>query len=227
MEQEQKDFCERHKITEAQFFGNEKILGYLDLSSLTSIPKGFNPTVGGYLYLRSLTSIPKGFNPTVGGYLYLSSGLKAEFVKMQNVAKFRNTLSWKKGKFIKVDGILCEVLIKRGNVYKIKIAGKRVESYLVTNGSDKWSHGPTLKKAQEDLHFKVISEQLKKDPIKKETVLTMQYYRIITGACEQGCKNWMQQNNIPDAPIKAVDLLPLLEKTNAYGLSQFKKLVQF
>ena len=207
MEQDQKDFCERHKITEAQFFGNEKMLGDL--------------------YLRSLTSIPKGFNPTVGGDLDLRSGLKAEFVKMQNVAKFRNTLSWKKGKFIKVDGILCEVLIKRGNVYKIKIAGKRIESYLVTIGVDKWAHGATLKKAQEDLHFKEISEKLKKDPIKKDTMISMPYYRIVTGACEQGCKNWMQANAIPDEPIKAQDLLPLLEKTGAYGLNQFKKLIAF
>ena len=47
--------------------------GYLYLSSLTSIPEGFNPTVGGWLDLRSLTSIPEGFNPTVGGDLDLGS----------------------------------------------------------------------------------------------------------------------------------------------------------
>jgi hypothetical protein len=47
----------------------------------------------------------------------------------------------------------------------------------------------------------------------------------------------MQQNNIPYSvvdgntvekePIKAVDLLPLLEKTKAYGLERFKTLVTF
>ncbi len=52
---------------------NPTVGGSLDLSSLTSIPEGFNPTVGGSLDLRSLTSIPEGFNPTVGGDLYLSS----------------------------------------------------------------------------------------------------------------------------------------------------------
>jgi len=45
----------------------------LDLRSLTSIPDGFNPTVGGDLYLHRLTSIPDGFNPIVGGYLFLNS----------------------------------------------------------------------------------------------------------------------------------------------------------
>jgi hypothetical protein len=66
-------FCKKHNISEDQFFGRETVGGSLYLSSLTSIPEGFNPTVGGYLYLRSLTSIPEGFNPTVGGSLDLSS----------------------------------------------------------------------------------------------------------------------------------------------------------
>ncbi|MEY4767707.1 MAG: hypothetical protein RL637_346, partial [Pseudomonadota bacterium] len=67
------DFLKKYEITEQQFLGKEKIQGYLDLRSLTSIPDGFTPTVGGSLYLSSLTSIPDGFTPTVGGSLYLSS----------------------------------------------------------------------------------------------------------------------------------------------------------
>ena len=52
---------------------NPTVGGSLDLRSLTSLPEGFNPTVGGSLDLSSLTSIPEGFNPKVGGNLYLSS----------------------------------------------------------------------------------------------------------------------------------------------------------
>ena len=62
-----------YNITEQQFCGKTPINGDLYLSSLTSIPEGFNPTVGGSLYLHSLTSIQEGFNPTVGGDLYLRS----------------------------------------------------------------------------------------------------------------------------------------------------------
>ena len=51
----------------------EKYEKSLDLGRLTSIPIGFNPTVGGNLYLHRLTSIPDGFNPTVGINLYLHS----------------------------------------------------------------------------------------------------------------------------------------------------------
>jgi hypothetical protein len=68
-----KDFCKKYNITENQFKGIDKIEGHLDLEYLTSIPEGFNPTVGGYLDLEYLTSIPEGFNPTVGCSLYLES----------------------------------------------------------------------------------------------------------------------------------------------------------
>jgi hypothetical protein len=68
-----KNFCEKHRITENQFFGKEIINGSLFLSSLTEIPEGFNPTVGGSLDLESVKEIPQGFNPTVGGNLFLQS----------------------------------------------------------------------------------------------------------------------------------------------------------
>lgn len=85
----------------------------------------------------------------------------------------------------------------------------------------------TVKKAVSDLQFKIVSEKLKKEPIKKDTIITMQHYRLITGACELGCKEWMKQNGITKERIKAVELLPILEKTNAWGLDSFKKLVTF
>ena len=68
-----KDFCKKYGLTIEQATGEEEFGGDLYLSSVTSIPEGFNPTVGGYLCLSSVTSIPEGFNPTVGGSLYLSS----------------------------------------------------------------------------------------------------------------------------------------------------------
>ena len=63
----------KYTLTEDEFCGKTKIEGYLNLGSLTSIPDGFNPTVGWSLNLESLTSIPDGFAPTVGGNLHLDS----------------------------------------------------------------------------------------------------------------------------------------------------------
>ena len=186
-----KEFCKKHGITENQFKGIEKIEGSLYLSSLTSIPKGFNPTVGGWLYLRSLTSIPKGFNPTVGGSLDLSSHLKANYIKIKENSIFENNNKT----FIYADNILAEVIKSKGSVYHIVICGKTKETFLVTDGKN-FSHGETLQEAKEDLLYKITDR--KKDDYKNhtlETVLSFEEsvkcYRTITGACSQGTKNFV------------------------------------
>ena len=214
---------------------NPTVGGSLDLRSVTSIPQGFNPTVGGYLYLGSVTSIPQGFNPTVGGDLYLRNRFTAKINKPKgkiNTPK-NKLLFWQNGKYVKADGIFTEVVNKRGNVYRVKKIHSQKEFYLVTDGTTH-AHGDTLQKAKEDFRFKLIADKLKKDPIKENTVITIQYYRIITGACEMGCRNWIdnifnekEKANVLKNGIKAKDLLPLLKNNNAYGFEKFKSLITF
>jgi hypothetical protein len=54
-----------------------------------------------------------------------------------------------------------------------------------------------------------------------------------SGACEFGVKNWIQENipaKVRDKIIKngiaVKELLPLLEKTDAYGLAKLKALIK-
>ena len=99
------------------------------------------------------------------------------------------------------------------------------------------AHGKTVKKAISDLEFKIISEKLKNEPIEQNTEFTVKKYRLITGACDSGCRLFMNRNNIPYKvidnetvelkPIKAKDLLPILEKSNAYGIDKIKSLINF
>jgi len=215
---------------------NPTVGGDLNLSSLTSIPEGFNPTVGGYLDLSSLTSIPEGFNPTVGGSLDLRSGRKYIGANVPDVEINKNFIWSKNGKrYAKIDGMFCEVLTEReytinGLSYKLYSAKKvnRDEHFFIVNKDKYYAHAEDLKKAISDLQFKMMAETLKKEPIKPDTVITRQYYRLITGACEFGVDMWVRANGLSDLEeIKASDLLKLLEKTNAYGLQEFKKLVQF
>ena len=232
------EFCNRNNITEDQFYGKDTVGGSLYLRSLTSIPEGFNPTVGGSLYLRSLTSIPEGFNPTVGGSLYLRRGLSAKTTKPKSDfdTPKNKLLFWKNGKFVSADRILTEVINKKGNIYKVRKIHSTKEFYLVSDGKTH-AHGDSIKSAQEDFRFKLISEKLKKEPIDPETELTVMHYRTITGACDIGCRDFMQRNSIPFKvennktievnPIKAKDLLPLLEKNNAYGIERFRSLITF
>ncbi|PCJ57323.1 MAG: hypothetical protein COA65_09700 [Rhodospirillaceae bacterium] len=255
-----KGFCKKYNITEYQFTGKEEIGGSLYLRNLTSIPEGFNPTVGGSLYLRNLTSIHEGFNPTVGGSLYLSSltsihegfnptvggslylrsGLSCETKPLVEPIPnpIQEPLTWKDGKYILIDDILSEIVKRRGNALQLKGLSSDDIIYAVTNG-EFWAHGETLKQAKKDLIFKIVSQKLKNEPIYPNTMMGVNHFRLITGACDIGIRRWMKHNGIPFKiankgkaseetveveKIKASKLLELLKKTNAYGLSDFEKL---
>ena len=88
------------------------------------------------------------------------------------------------------------------------------------------AHGSTVKKAISDLQFKIQSEKLRNEPLTMDTVMTDNHYRLVTGACELGVKEWKKQNHVNVSEITLRELLPLLEKTNAYGLSKIKSLIK-
>jgi hypothetical protein len=171
---------------------NPTVGGSLYLSSLTAIPDGFNPTVGGYLDLSSLTAIPDGFNPTVVGSLDLRSSIEVKAKVIQW------PLVWPDGKHIMADGILQELLGKKGNVYHVKGIGERGISYLVTDGSGKFSHGATLKEARKSLIYKIGDRDTSRySNIAKTKSMSLseiiECYRIITGACEAGTRNFVER----------------------------------
>jgi len=225
---------------------NPTVEGYLDLSSLTSIPKGFNPTVGGSLYLYSLTSIPKGFNPTVGGSLNLSSltSIPKGFNptvgdgvylpnKLQSKRKYTKLninipISFQNGKYIKIDGIFTEVVNHKGNVWKVKKLNNPKEFYLVTNGAGKYAHGDTLEQAREDLVYK-ISKSADKNKYQKLTLSStlsfeegVEAYRVITGACSFGVKDFVTTKGIEKN--KAYSVAEIIELTKeSYGSESFKQ----
>jgi hypothetical protein len=219
-------------IPHKDFLNNTVINGNLDLRSLTSIPdKDFlsNTVINGSLDLRLLKTVPhKDFlnNTVINGDLYLSSLTSIEDKQLlnSNVKKLKEGYNEEK-KYCYFDNILSRVISvteKKGYVIYTLPSG------YITQKGNFTAHGKTIKKAIEDLEYKIIAEKLKKDPIHADTVFTVQYYRTLTGACEQGCKQWLTANNMEDIDsILAKDLLPILEKTNAYGLDKFKQLITF
>ena len=132
---------------------------------------------------------------------------------------------WQNGKYVSADSILTEVLSKKGNAFKVRKISSTKEFWLVSNG-EVHAHGDTLHKATEDFEFKLISEKLKNEPINSDTIIDVKYYRLLTGACEMGVKDWMDRNGAKQS-YTASELLPILEKTNAYGVEKFKKLLTF
>jgi hypothetical protein len=215
--------------------------GYLYLRSLTSMPEGVTLTVGGYLDLSSLTSMPEGVTLTVGGYLDLRSGRKHIGNTVPEIPKPIIDLSWMNGKYKKIDGIFCEIVSAHtvGNSIVLLNAKKlnKNEYFFIAQKDGYSAHGKTSESAIEDLTFKIASEKIKKEPINADTLITVRLYRIITGACDLGVREFMRSNEIPFKveddktvevdPIKASELLPILRKKGAYGLERFEKLITF
>jgi len=220
MKQSEK-FCKEHSITKKQFNGEDKITGSLDLSSVTSIPEGFNPTVGGSLDLSSEKKY-------IGANVYVD-------------VPVTNSFFW--DGWAKIDGIFCQTDSEkkstiRGIVYTIRQA-KRIgknDLFFIVSKDDFHSHGSNFKEAFEDLQFKIQSHKLKKEPISEDTEVTVAHYRAVTGACNMGCRQFMDQHNIKyhivndkvveDQPMKAKDLLKILKKDGAYGVDRFEKLLK-
>ena len=182
-------------------------------------------SVGGNLYVSRNVTFEAPNLKSVGGYLSVSSNVNLNI-------KFLNKVN-----YIFADGKVFLIESKKSSKGIIIYSGfniKGVKNCKITkqdtiylaSKDEFFAHGETVKKAVEDLQFKIVSEKLKKEPIKEDTLFTIQYYRLLTGACEFGVKEWMSSNKI-DEGITAKELLPILEKTNAYGLNKFKQLITF
>ena len=120
-----------------------------------------------------------------------------------------------------------EVTVHRGfilNSIQNNILNKK-DCYLAIQGEYS-AHGDTLKQAFSDLEAKINFEKLSKEPIKADTLITIDRYHAATGSCKTGIRNWMEVNGVKEG-LKASELLPILERKQAYGLEIFKKLITF
>jgi len=110
------------------------------------------------------------------------------------------------------DGVLSEVVKKKGNVYHVINHGESKVSYLVTDGTN-WSHGETLKEAKDSLIYKISDRDTTfcKDWNLNERINTVDLikaYRAITGACESQTKAFCESQNLPKqmTPVEAIKL---------------------
>ena len=223
-----------------------EVSGYIDISENAQADFPALQTSGNiYISENAQADFPA---LQTSGYIYISENAQADFGKIlkskNNIAKFGN----RDYKIIHNDNIPFvvenEKTSKGIKIYsgflKIKLENKKVvivEKGFVVEKEGFSAHGSTVKTAIGDLQFKIVAERLKKEPITEDTEITVMYYRTVIGACDLGCRDFMDKNNIPykiendrtieENPMKAKDLLPLLEKSNAYGVSKFKELISF
>ncbi len=215
------DYLNLRSVTKLPDIFNPTVGGSLDLSSITELPEDFNPIIGGSLHLSSVKELPKDFNPTVGGSIYYNNTYRAINYELP-------ILSWQDGKYIKVDGILSEVVHKKGNYYKCKYLHSEKYFYVVTDGNKTYAHGKTIKEAQEDLLYKLSKRNKYKyknltiDSVLKhdEAVIC---YRIITGACRFGTNDFLN-NVLGENTKESYTIREIIKLTeNKYGNTKFKE----
>ena len=173
-----------------------------------------------------MTSIPKGFNPTVGGYLDLSSGSRYIGAKVTPPYIAARYL-WRSKEYIKVDGIFTRIISERGKVMRVqRIASKEIE-YLVTDGEGRWAHGATLKEAKESLIYKIADRDSSKyKEWTKDTIVShaeaIEAYRVITGACALGTRHFCE-SVLGDGKKDKYTIAEVIELTKGqYGAETFQ-----
>ena len=166
-----------------------------------------------------MTSIPEGFNPTVGDYLDLS-GLTSKYTKLKNgdcVPK----------RYLYADNILTHIKRKKeikGYVfYQGKIKGQNV----IYDGKN-YAHCSNFRDGVSDLLFKNASDRGAGQYIglSLDTVLTLDeaktMYRIITGACKQGTERFIQ--SLGDSLKDKYSIKEMIELTKGqYNAERFKE----
>ena len=217
-----------------------EVTGYLYINSDAKLEADNLTTVGGYLYINSDAKLDN--LTTVGGDLYINSDAKLDNlttvgcdlyinsnVKLE--AAFVKDLKWKSVDrnlfIIESTKSKADITIYKGyNAKGVKDNIIKKEDCYVAECGKFFAHGKSMKKAVEDLQFKLISEKLKNEPINKDTVIDIKYYRLVTGACEFGVKSFIESNGLKES-YKACELLPILESKHAYGVEKFKSLLTF
>jgi len=219
-------------------------------NALTSVEFPLVTSIGNYnfTYCNALTSVEFPLVTSIGNYnfTYCNALTSVEFPLVTSIGndnfRYCNALTSvefknKKLNVKSVDGYLFVIQNKKTTKGIILYTGYNLYSFdkndilkedcFLSEKDGFFAHGDTIKKSISDLQFKLISEKIKNEPILPETIITVMYYRTVTGACELGCKDFIKRNSLEKEEYRADELLPILEKNNAYGVEKFKSLINW
>ena len=204
-----------HKVTENGVSVTHN--GYVDLRSLTSLPKGVKFENGGFVYLRSLTTLPKGVKFENSGYVDLD-GLTGEHSYLGKTRNFRCvdgfTMLMGASKTFGGFSVCSARYFGGGEVEKLK------KCYVAESGNIT-AHGDTMKSAVEDLQYK-LADSADKASIAAEIIatgtVTLAQFRGLTGACRDGIRQHLSSVGID---LDAIDEMPLTDALKAMGNTSF------
>ena len=214
--------------------------GYVYLYSLTTLPEGTSFNNQGYVYLGSLTTLPAGISFNNQGYVYLSSlttlpeGTSFNNQGDVDLGSLTNETQTYRGEDITlrtIDGctmlIESEKLTKGITVCKARYFGggeiKDLEQCYVAKVGNHWAHGKTAKEAIQDANEKATLDADVADvvaEIKLTGRVTIAQYRAITGACREGCRQFLHSIGKPDATdLPLADVIQQVK--GHYGFDRF------
>ena len=179
------DFCKSVGKTEEEIKN-----GSLDLEGCTGITQlPDNLTVGGSLDLRGT-----GITDTSKVKGTLSAEARRKIAARQNMC-----LIWERNgrTYIKVDGIFSVVDNHHGKIWRVHQLGESKQAYIVTDGENHYAHGDTIDEARKDLVYKICDrDKSEYEHLTLDSKLTyseaIECYRVITGACSAGTRNFCE-----------------------------------
>ena len=130
--------------------------------------------------------------------------------------------------FLHVDGILSEVIEKKGNVYHVRNGVNKAISYVVTDGNNHWAHGDTLEEAKQDLLYKMsFRDKSEYEKLTLDSELPYDEavicYRVITGACKLGTQDYLK-HRLPNPRKEKYTIGEMIELTkDEYGGRTFRE----
>jgi hypothetical protein len=217
--------------------------GSVWLNSLKEIPNNVVFKNGGSVYLDSLKELPSGVVFKNGSIVFLNS-----LEKLPSDVVFKNGgsvyLTKIKGKvnyqgreldLKTIDGytMIIDSKKERGEytIYKARyFQGGKYEDMkqcFIAQNAKYFAHGSSLKKAIEDVGFKFLQENLNVDElvesIKEKGVVTIEDYRLLTGACRAGVDHFLESKDIKDDSLPLEKVFSLVK--GAYGGEKFRELL--
>jgi hypothetical protein len=229
-----------------KYAGLTEVTGYLYIYASAKFDAPQLESVGGYLYINAsakFDALKSG-----GGDLSIYASAKFDAPQLESVGG--DLYIYAKGsliagklytggydKFRVIDNIGCVVLStkKQGKVTVLmcrhsKIKNQKVigEKFFVAQEGDHNAHGKTIAEATQELAFKSgnrdVSQWKNLPPTTKKTPQEWAVvYRMITGACQYGTKDFMERKG---KLKKAYTLDQIIAETRgAYGHEKFRQVV--
>ena len=205
-------------------------------------------SVGGGCIIYEGVKVPK--LKTVGRYCYIYEGAKAPNLYANGYTGVTGRVYDKnltgphqmRGKTLHFEQIDGDTMVvgkwkSQGDVQVCKakyFSGKpldEMDKCYVAKSGEYYAHGVSIQKAISDLQFKVLSETGDKSDIVSDIIkshmVTFNQWRLITGACESGTSQFLNDHDIDPDEVSALSLDKVLDMTKgAYGGDTFAKAIR-